>query len=63
MTRLWPLAVLLALLTASPAVAVSEYKGEIIRVLDGDTLEILRNHHPERIRLSGIACPENGQAR
>ncbi len=29
---------------------------------NGDTLEVLHNHHPERIRLSGIDCPEKGQA-
>lgn len=27
-------------------------------VLDGDTLEVLHNQHPERIRLSGLDCPE-----
>jgi endonuclease YncB( thermonuclease family) len=27
-----------------------------------DTIEVLNNHHVERIRLSGIDCPENGQA-
>jgi endonuclease YncB( thermonuclease family) len=31
-------------------------------VLDGDTIEVLHNHHPERIRLSGIDCPDKGQA-
>jgi endonuclease YncB( thermonuclease family) len=31
-------------------------------VFDGDTFEILHNQHPERIRLSGIDCPEKGQA-
>ena len=31
-------------------------------LLDGDTLEVLHNHHPERIRLSSIDCPEKGQA-
>ena len=31
-------------------------------VLDGDTIEVLHNQHPERIRLSGIDCPEKGQA-
>lgn len=30
--------------------------------VNGDTLEVLHNHHPERIRLSGIDCPEKGQA-
>jgi micrococcal nuclease len=29
---------------------------------DGDTIEVLHNQHPERIRLSGIDCPEKGQA-
>ena len=31
-------------------------------VLDGDTIEVLNGHHAERIRLSGIDCPEKGQA-
>jgi endonuclease YncB( thermonuclease family) len=61
-TRHWPLVVLLALLSPSPAVAVSEYQGEVVLVMDGDTLEVLHNQHLERIRLSGIDCPEKGQA-
>jgi micrococcal nuclease len=32
--------------------------GQVVRVLDGDTIEVLHNQHPERIRLSGIDCPE-----
>ena len=28
----------------------------------GDTIEVLHHTHPERIRLSGIDCPEKGQA-
>jgi endonuclease YncB( thermonuclease family) len=58
----WSLCVLLAVLTPSPAAAVSEYHGLVVRVLDGDTLEVLHNRHPERIRLSGIDCPEKDQA-
>jgi endonuclease YncB( thermonuclease family) len=27
-----------------------------------NTIEVLHNQHPERIRLSGIDCPEKGQA-
>jgi len=57
----WSLCVLLAVLTPSPAAAVSEYHGLVVRVLDGDTLEVLHNQHPERIRLNGIDCPEKGQ--
>ena len=62
MPRPWPLVVFLALLAASPAVAVSEYQGEVVRVLDGETIEVLHNNRAERIRLSGIDCPEKGQA-
>jgi micrococcal nuclease len=62
MSRLWPLVVLLAILTPAPAAAVSEYQGEVVRVLDGDTLEVLHNNQAERIRLNDIDCPEKGQA-
>jgi len=36
--------------------------GKVFSILDGDTLEVLHNDRPERIRLSGIDCPEKGQA-
>ena len=42
---------------------ITNFTGSVVRFLDGDTLEVLHNHHPERIRLNGIDCPENGQAR
>ena len=44
------------------AVLASDFIGPVVSILDGDTLEILHNHHPERIRLSGIDCPEKDQA-
>lgn len=31
-------------------------------VKDGDTIEVLHNRKPERIRLTGIDCPEKKQA-
>jgi len=34
----------------------------IVSVLDRDTIEVLNGHHTESIRLSGIDCPEKGQA-
>jgi endonuclease YncB( thermonuclease family) len=43
------------------AVSASDFTGPVVSVLDGDTLEV-PHHHPERIRLSGIDCPEKGQA-
>lgn len=36
------------------------FTGPVVRVLDGDTFEVLHNHHPEHIRLNGIDCPEKG---
>jgi endonuclease YncB( thermonuclease family) len=40
----------------------AENQGEVIRIMDGDTIEGLHNSKAERIRLSGIDCPEKGQA-
>ncbi|HEV8325899.1 MAG TPA: hypothetical protein VGQ08_00320 [Nitrospiraceae bacterium] len=36
----------------------ADFIGQVVRVLDGDTIEVLHNRHPERIRPSGIDCPE-----
>lgn len=43
-------------------VEARELFGPVVSVLDGDTIEVLHNKHPERIRLNGIDCPEKGQA-
>ena len=40
----------------------ADFTGPVVRVLEGDTIEVLHNHHPEHIRLNGIDCPEKGQA-
>ena len=37
------------------------FTGPVVRVLEGDTFEVLHNDHPEHIRLNGIDCPEKGQ--
>jgi len=39
-----------------------DFTAPVVSVLDGDTIEVLHNQHPERIRLNGIDCPEKGQA-
>jgi micrococcal nuclease len=55
--------ILMGLLLSWPCVSVgASLTGEVVSVLDGDTLEVLNGHHAERIRLSGIDCPEKGQA-
>lgn len=44
-----------------PFSTAADFSGSVVSVLDGDTLEVLNGHHAERIRLSGIDCPEKGQ--
>ena len=44
------------------AVLASDFTGPVVSVLDGDTIEVLHDHYPERLRLNGIDCPEKGQA-
>lgn len=43
-------------------VIAADFSGQVVSILDGDTIEVLHDQHPERIHLSGIDCPEKGQA-
>ena len=52
---------LVLLLVVTPSWA-EEYIGTVVSILDGDTIEVMHNQHPERIRLYAIDCPEKGQA-
>lgn len=36
--------------------------GQVVRVLDGDTIEVLMGGRTVRVRLHGVDCPERGQA-
>lgn len=45
---------------SSPAHS-QDFTGQVVSVLDGDTIEVLHNKKAERIRLQGIDCPEKGQ--
>jgi micrococcal nuclease len=56
------LLLLLAALLIPTIVCAAEYTSKVVGVLDGDTIEVLHNTHPERVRLSGIDCPEKGQS-
>ena len=55
-------AISLLLFLFHPVSAFAGFIGPVVSVLDGNTIEVLHNTHPERIRLSGIDCPEHGQA-
>src|SRR5437867_8276417 len=58
MVSVW--AFLVHLLFVSTALA-ADFTGQVVRILDGDTIEVLHNTRAERIRLNGIDCPEKGQ--
>jgi endonuclease YncB( thermonuclease family) len=55
------LTVLLAALVPAASTAAEEFVGMVIGTADGDTITVLHNRRPERIRLSGIDAPEKGQ--
>jgi endonuclease YncB( thermonuclease family) len=59
--RRYILPIFLLFLFTSPSHA-SEFIGRVVSVKDGDTIEVLHNRKAERIRLSGIDCPEKKQA-
>ena len=48
------------LLLLSPYACFADFSGPVVSILDGDTIEVLHNQRPLRIRLSGIDCPEKG---
>ena len=52
------LSLILFLVLPCPAWA---WSGKVVGVSDGDTITVLRDKHPERIRLYGIDCPEKRQ--
>ena len=38
-----------------------EFSGQVVGVVDGDTIDVLHNGKAERVRLYGIDCPEKKQ--
>ncbi len=53
---------LVVLIQAPTAVwAADDFSGKVVGISDGDTITVLRDRTPVKIRLSGIDCPETGQ--
>jgi micrococcal nuclease len=51
------------LIYISPASAQEAlFRGEVVAVTDGDTIKVMHDGAPEKIRLAGIDCPEKKQA-
>lgn len=48
------------LLIALPLSVLADIEGKVVRILDGDTLDVLQEGNKiSRIRLEGIDAPEN----
>lgn len=59
--RLW-LTLLLSLSSLPSLAFPHEFTGQVVGVMDGDTIEVLDDKKTVRIRLQGIDCPEKSQA-
>jgi len=52
----------LLVILLSGSLCAAEIQGKVIRVLDGDTIEVLQDKKPVRVRLANIDAPEKKQA-
>ncbi|EIJ8953895.1 thermonuclease, partial [Salmonella enterica] len=55
MSNKYPL--VLSIVFFSGFLSAAEMQGKVIRVLDGDTIEVLQDKKPVRIRLANIDAP------
>jgi micrococcal nuclease len=54
----WVVVVVVSWVALAPA---EEFTGKVVGVADGDTITVLRDRTPIKVRLHGIDCPERGQ--
>ncbi|EDC2614160.1 thermonuclease family protein [Salmonella enterica] len=52
----------LCIILCSGSLCAAEIQGKVIRVLDGDTIEVLQDNKSVRVRLANIDAPEKKQA-
>jgi endonuclease YncB( thermonuclease family) len=46
----------------SSSLFAQDFEGKVVSITDGDTISVMHNGVPEKIRLNGIDCPESSQA-
>lgn len=44
-----------------PALCLADFSGRVVRVVDGDTVQVLTDGKMVKVRLNGIDAPESGQ--
>ena len=49
-------------LALAPSLALADFTGRVVDIIDGDTLDILVSETPVRVRLASADAPELGQA-
>lgn len=62
MKKLYGFSLLALLLLSATAVAAPlNFSGKVVKIIDGDTIDVLHDGRPARVRLLGIDAPEKGQ--
>lgn len=52
---------LMLIASIHPALCLADFSGRIVRVIDGDTVQVLTSGEMVRVRLNGIDAPESSQ--
>lgn len=53
--------ILLQLFTIACEASVKSFYGEVVKVVDGDTIHVMHDGKAQKVRLYGIDAPERGQ--
>jgi len=51
----------LALLALTGSAGAEFFEGRVVKIVDGDTIDVLVGHETRRVRLFGVDTPERGQ--
>jgi len=60
--RGWSVALAIAAVAMALPSLAADFPAKVIRIVDGDTIEMTHNGEPKRVRLAGIDAPERKQA-